>query len=765
MSALHGLRVVDLSVGIAGPVAAMLLADFGAEVVKARPYDVHTSSGLPGSAVWDRGKQLLQPYRSRDMFERSVGNLLSAADVVVVNDMDSQVPPHLVRRALGDNAALVAINISPYRGAAPWSGGAEDHGMLAATTGVALRQSSFRGEPVELIYPHLLYMQGLWAAVCGLAALVERMGSAKGQVVNVSGLDAMMVMCPSYLTIDPEASPHPARFGAAGPNPFYAPYQTGDDSWVFLGALTRKFQELALAAMDLTTVAKDPRLDGSLDNGLLPSNRGWLYQLLQTRFRALSGDLWLTKLGDAGVPVGPILRREDWLDHPQVRASGMRIEIEDDMFGKVAMPGIFVNLDGSPGVVRSASMVSDPHGDSSSWIKKLGKDASATPRSPKGGPLAGIRALDLGTILAGPYAGHLLGMLGAEVVKIEPPDGDPLRRRTFTYNRDMRSLALNLRTQRGRQIFHRLASKADIVIDNYRPGVLNRLEASHDYLSKVNPGVISCSITGFGESGPMAGLPGFDPILQAASGMMAAQGGSSEPVFLSISVNDVTAAVLCAFGALTAYLHRGQTGTGQHVATSLLSASMFMQMGELVRYEARAEPPTGGRDYKGRMLDRYFAASDGWIRINARGTIAELEAFIGTSSHPAGDIESMDRRLASIVETLGSTEACDRLYEAGIPSVQARYVESMVREESAAGNPIVARHHANDGVQCTFPLKPVSFSRSAFTSTRPPPGLGEHSREILLEIGISDAEVQSLILAGVVTQDGPMKIEWLPAYK
>ena len=148
--------------------------------------------------------------------------------------------------------------------------------------------------------------------------------------------------------------------------------------------------------------------------------------------------------------------------------------------------------------------------------------------------------LDLGTILAGPFAGSLLAELGADVIKVEPPAGDPFRTVGFIYNRGMRSIAIDLQAQAGQAVFRDLVRSADVVIDNYRPGVLARLGIDYDALRAVNPQIISLSITGFGEGGPLAAQPGFDPILQGMSGMMTAQGGDSEPVFLTVAVNDVT---------------------------------------------------------------------------------------------------------------------------------------------------------------------------------------------------------------------------------
>ena len=204
-----------------------------------------------------------------------------------------------------------------------------------------------------------------------------------------------------------------------------------------------------------------------------------------------------------------------------------------------------------------------------------------------------MRVLDLGTILAGPFAGHLLAELGADVIKVEPPGGDTFRQTGFIYNRGMRSIAVDLRATEGKEIFYDLVRSADVVIDNYRPGVLRRLRIDYDSLAAVNPGIITLSITGFGEGGPLALQPGFDPILQGMSGMMIAQGGDSEPVFLTVAVNDVTGGAMTAAAACLALYNRAVRGSGQRGRTSLDALAAFMQSGELTSSGGRT-PGSGG---------------------------------------------------------------------------------------------------------------------------------------------------------------------------
>jgi crotonobetainyl-CoA:carnitine CoA-transferase CaiB-like acyl-CoA transferase len=174
-----------------------------------------------------------------------------------------------------------------------------------------------------------------------------------------------------------------------------------------------------------------------------------------------------------------------------------------------------------------------------------------------------------------------------------------------------------------------LVRTADIVLDNYRPGVLDRLGAGWESLREVNPQVSSVSITGFGDGGPLGDEPGFDPVLQAMSGMMASQGGDSDPVFFTVPVNDVMAAATVAFGSGLALLHRSRTGRGQRVTTSLAAMSAFVQAEALVQFPGRPAAPVGGRDHPGHAsFDRYHRAADGWVRVQADDAAA-LSAVTG----------------------------------------------------------------------------------------------------------------------------------------
>jgi crotonobetainyl-CoA:carnitine CoA-transferase CaiB-like acyl-CoA transferase len=367
-------------------------------------------------------------------------------------------------------------------------------------------------------------------------------------------------------------------------------------------------------------------------------------------------------------------------------------------------------------------------------------------------PLSGLRVLDLGTIIAGPYAGSLLADLGADVIKVErPPSGDEFRvahggrgGASFeAYNRDQRSVLLSLAPGEDRQVFDRLVAGADVVVDNYRVGVAGRLGITHDQLAAVNPGVVTVSISAFGDTGPLRLRPGFDPVIQALSGIMRAQGGpvlADSPAFLTVPANDVVAAALAAFGACAALLARTRLGRGQHVGVTLSAASCLLQSGFLTRSGNGAVYPAGGRDYAGPgPLDRLYQTSDGWIRLAA--SPGELPALADAGlAPPPGQAESGDEALAAAIAVLlarlPSAEIIARAHAAGIPAVRARQAEELAGDEQLIGHGLLAVTGRDDrgatgivaGRWLEMPGLPAREPRQA-------PGPGEHTEIIRREAG------------------------------
>jgi crotonobetainyl-CoA:carnitine CoA-transferase CaiB-like acyl-CoA transferase len=361
------------------------------------------------------------------------------------------------------------------------------------------------------------------------------------------------------------------------------------------------------------------------------------------------------------------------------------------------------------------------------------------------GPLDGVRVLDLGAIIAGPFAASLLGDLGADVIKVEPVTGDSFRGPGFAaYNKGQRGVALDLRKPQGKAAFLDLVRTADVVIDNYRPGVLARLGIEWDELTKTNAAVISASITGFGDGGPFGGDAGFDPVLQAMSGMMRAQGGDSDPVFFTVPVNDVAASATLALGCILALYHRERTGVAQRVTTSLAAMSVLLQAEALVRYRGRPPAPRGSRDHPGPSdHQRFHRTTDGWIRVEA----PSADALVPLGVDAAG--------LADWASKLSRTDALRHLHDAGIPAVAVRTLAELAADPDVQRHEVLHRDPRPDRQGFTSGRHAL-FSRTMRTDTLVSPRLGEHTREVLAEIGYTGAQIDELVECGAATETRPL---------
>jgi formyl-CoA transferase/CoA:oxalate CoA-transferase len=347
------------------------------------------------------------------------------------------------------------------------------------------------------------------------------------------------------------------------------------------------------------------------------------------------------------------------------------------------------------------------------------------------------------------------------VIKVEPPEGDPFRTDpTFlNFNRATRALAIDLKRPEGRDAFLELARQADVVVDNARPGVRARLGIDYAALKAVNPRIISCSISAYGDAGARVGRPGFDPLLQAEGGMMASQGGDDDPVFLTIGVNDVAAAAMVCASVVAALYARDRTGVGQDIKTSLAAMSLLFQTGELVRYAGRPPNPDGGHDCLGtRALHRHYRCFDDWIAI-ACDDAAEAAALAKALRVDLGDLgaalrELVDgplaRRLEAAFAERRRDQALDDLFEAGAPAAPVIRTLEVFQNDWLWANDYLEhwRHSVRGPILGARGYGEFSGTPCAFR--RPSPELGQHSAEVLRECGLAPERIAALTASGVV---------------
>lgn len=746
LPALHGVRVLDASRGIAGPLAGMVLGDYGAEVLRLDDTAGLTDQERAGAVVWHRNKILVAADRGAE--------LAAGADVVLTSDRRTAAALGLDLTA-EPPAGVVHLHLPLWHEEESLDPFTRDR-MVAAEFGAARRQTSFSGGPVDEVYPFLGYMQGAWGATCGAAALVERARTGRGQHVVVDPLHGSMVTTITTMLVSP-TEPSPATtVGPGGPNPTFGTYRCSDGEWLFVGALGSKFQDILFACLGTSDIVEDERIQDARERLYAPDNRDWVRARLTEAFLVKDRATWLEELAAAGCPVSPVGDRDDWLDHPQVAALGQRVEYDDPVVGPAVVVGPGADLSrGRLGEHRPRRF--DPD---ASWAPRTGRPGPSLPGPATAtGPLAGIRVADLGTVLAGPYAGMLLAALGADVMKVETVKGDELRLRGYGIARGQRGIGIDLRDPEGYAAFLRLVAVSDVVLDNYRPGVLQRLRIDDATLRETRPDVVTTSITGYGATGPLGGQPGYDPVVQALTGIMKAQGGDAEPVFSTLAINDVTVACLAAMGTCIALYQRATGRGGQHVTSSLATAATFMQSGELVRFAGRPPAETGGRDHPGPgPLSRFYpCAEDGWVRVHLPSADAAVAAGLASAGWTSDASEAeLVAELGAAIAPLTSDEVVARIRAAGGSAIRGRTFREVVADPELLRDGHVCELVWPDGNSTFLPHRLATFSGHGPHPIMGATGHGEYSRELLAEAGLTPDEVEKLIADGAVVVGEPV---------
>ena len=751
-SALDGIRVVEIGTGTVATIVGMLLGDFGADVLRVDP--VACASTLPTSDVLRHRNKRRVVIEDSAADREELNRLLAAADVCVCGPQ-AGISAERRTAICAQNQELIWLDLPVWEGPAPW-GDVESHGLLAAWCGMSARQASFSGEPVEPVYDLLFVAHGVWAATCLVACLVERESSGAGQMVTISGAHAMLIPLIGILAVDADKPDPTTAIGPFGRHPTYSIFECGDGLWLACGALGERFEDLILKILGLTHVLEDEHMAGGRDSISQPAVFTWMRERVVEAFRSRPRQHWMDELEEAGIPSGPVSDRDAWLDHPQVRALGEALEIEDSTHRKVTMPGIPVHLTRTPGldpVLPRAATFADVD-----WKPKESAAPQASRLRP--GPLAGTRVINTGTFVAGPYSGSLMAELGADVIKLEPTSGDQFRQTGFMYSRGMRSIALDLGTAEGKDVLHDLVEHVDVVMSSLRPGVANKLGLDHDSLALRRPGIITTGISGYGEQGPMSLSPGVDMVLQAVSGMMSTQGGADEPVVNTLAIIDFTTAAVTCLGATLGLFNLRRTGEGQHSWSSLADVATLLQGPALLRIDD--EPvtfPIGGRDFKGdRPSDRLYPVRDGWVRLyaaSADSMSADHLVGAGLAVDPEMHVADPCAAISSALADIDAREAVRRLRLAGVAAVRVRRVTEVLRDTDLIGHGRIEIRSGDNDECFTAPGRYATFGRTARSDAMRTPGAGEHTSEILADI-YSGERVLELLEKRVVVQGQPM---------
>ncbi|RYE39235.1 MAG: CoA transferase [Hyphomicrobiales bacterium] len=764
--ALGDVRVLDLAEGGAGSLAAALLGDFGADVVKVVGTDPRRqpSGHLPDWVVRNRSKRLALVDFDDVADRAAVANLIGGSDIVVTDSPDRLEAFGLKREDVAAHHLL--LDVSPYvPGWTPWHGKAASAELLEAITGISGYQASYSGEHVASVYPYLTQLQAVWAACCAVAGLAEYRQTGEGQTVTVSGMHAALLF--GEITFSrPIGEPEPDRaIGPAGLNPMYTRYQCSDGQWVFVGGLGPKFANRVVDLVGVRPLLDDPRVGGRIERLWAVENVPWVMAEFNARFAGLPAAEWIARLEKNDIPCTLLNSRDDWFRSEQMALLDQRVQVVDPILGEIHMPGTVVASRATPGTVSPAA---EPVtvGDLG-WHATAGEPVT-DPRveGTSHGPLDGYKVAVLGSFVAGPLTGRLLAELGVDAIKVEPLIGDPWRVQGFGINRGNRSIAIDLSGDVGRAALREVLADCDIVINNFRLGVMERLELDHDALAEVNPDIVTVAVTAFGERGPLSPRPGYDPVLQAASGMMTAQGGTGEPVALSLPPNDLTTAVCGAFAAVVGVYHRMMTGQGQHLSTALATTTVFLQAGDLVSYSGRPPGRSGGTDFLGPTpFDRFYSVQDGQIRLQAEHIDPARWQAAGLDLDEAAFEHDPAAAISRVLARFSRSEAVKRLTAAEVPAVSARRSGEVAEDPDLHRRGFMTTTTTRSGQPFILTGHYTGFERTETRPLLPPPGLGEHSTQLLRDAGLSEAAVEELLNTGALIEGQAMDITYLAPYR
>lgn len=392
--------------------------------------------------------------------------------------------------------------------------------------------------------------------------------------------------------------------------------------------------------------------------------------------------------------------------------------------------------------------------------------------------LAGVKVLDFSQVGAGPTCGMLLGDLGATVIKVEAPGGDIGRKLgppwqngesvvSMSFNRNKRSLAVDLKKPEGPALVRRLAREVDVVLESFRPGVMQRLGIGYETLREINPGLVFCSVSAYGQTGPWRDKPGVDGILQAVSGLMSNIGDEkSPPMKVPVPVADMTTAYLATTSVMAALRVRDATGEGQHLDVSLYNSAVMLQQSAVASYLATGEKPVrSGSAAPYSAPNEAYPTKDGWIMIAAyhedRWTkfcevlgdpeLATDERF-ATNTKRVRNRDALMQELTKRLAAHGSEAWQEKLEAADIICGPIAEYDALAASPQLAHNGVIVEMRNVDAGVVRMPGAAFGDRDAQSRVRHGPPAIGEHSREVLAEFGLAAGEIDALVAAGAVRQ-------------
>jgi formyl-CoA transferase len=780
---LANLIILELASGLAANHAGALLADLGAYVLKVEPGPDgdptrkagHRRDGDPYSLVFAseaRGTySVALDLSQRD--DRAVFASLAAVADGLIEDLgpgaleNLDLSPSILRR---DNPRLSVLRLSPFGQTGPLSNEAGDDRIAQAFSGV----TNVTGYPDVGPMPEAVPIAEYWTGVYGAASLLTAVLGAPrgigGQDVDLAYYETALRLQEEALIQLDQADIVRTRMGNEYPETVPSNhYETGDGRWVAISAAGGRPFAAVCEAIEQPSAADDPRFNSSEAR---IKNRDAVNQLIGDWVGRHSADDVISRFTDHNAPIALVASIKEIVDDPHTHARDMILRLVDAHGEGPLNPGVtprITRLDqpstSVPPTPRTAPRF-DEHGSIiRRWQTERSSARTSAPQSyaiEDSLPLTGLRVIDLGRFIAAPFAGTILGEFGAEVIKVETPTGDDTRARYpivkgvgLSYlitNRGKKSVTLDLHTDEARKVLLELVKISDVVLENFRPGTLERWGLGPEELKRVNPKIILVRASGFGQSGPNAGRSAFDRVGLAAGGMSYLGGLVDRPPLRpGVLVSDYTTALFGLIGALAALNQRDDQGVGAVVDVSLFE-SVLRMTGDTAALFGATGHVRERNDAQWPMYEHALTAqaTDGnWVTISA----ADSSALVDGLSALGLDVAADDHR-STLTAWLASVSAGDAVAyarKAGLMASEVNTAKELLDHPHlrARGNVTRLDHHVLGDViyQGVIPRFSATPGQIGAYSREP----GSHNQEIYGELlGHSARELDALKSVGAI---------------
>jgi len=750
---LDGIRVIDCSEGIAGPVASLLLAEAGADVVKVERPEGDKTRASPAFLTWNRSKRSVVLDLESDQGRSDLHRLIDKADVLI----HGFGPTTAERYGLDDASLkashphLIGCSVLAWPTGHPSAEGAVDDLLVSARLGLCDEQQGHRDGPVFLRFPIGSWCAAYLAVIGVMARLIQReRGTATGGPVQTSL--AQGALLPTMM--------HWARAEAPGPMfSFGLPkelvpslFECGDGVWVHLMRCADTDSPLMQEGLDSLGHEEVTRANEACTGLTMPGfpNFGANRQVFLTRTsREWLDDFWAHDIpAQPAAPFGAILADD------QARLNGYVTRLDDPERGTMVQAG-------TPFSTRPPSRVSSTAPHLGHHTDEVLGELAGRPGAPPGtplthpvrSPLEGLRVLDLGNFLAGPLSPMLMADLGADVVKVEATRGDqmrPIQRVFASCQRGKRGVALDLKSAEARPALAALVRWADVVHHNLRMPAAHRLGIDYDTLRAINPELVYCHTSSYGPTGDRADWPGYDQLFQACAGWeVLGAGEGNDPMWFRFGFMDHLCAMASTVATLLAVLHRDRTGRGQQVTASLLGAGVLTNSETYLDESGRAASvAVVDHEQLGTSPGRrIYRLADGWIALCAR-TSSELARACTALGVPSP--EYLEAHLVGAPRHA----TIDALRSAGISCepVRLNQGEAFLDDPLSRSLGLVASYHHAEWGRLEQVGALWGFGDLEVTLHRAPPALGQHSVEVLTEVGMDPGAVATLLDGGVLVQ-------------